>query len=159
MKFNKQNTMKLINALMIAFAVFISVPAMSQDKDEPSNDQKEMVEALKRAFITERLNLSVAEAEKFWPVFNSYRDEIDELRATVDRKPNKDMTDKEAEDMMYAMLDAKSKEIDIQKKYIQKLKSAIPPRKIAQLFRLEKDFKEKVISNMKERRMGRKGGM
>ena len=92
-------------------------------------------------------------------VTGAMQDEIDELRATVDRKPNKDMTDKEAEDMMYAMLDAKSKEIDIQKKYIQKLKSAIPPRKIAQLFRLEKDFKEKVISNMKERRMGRKGGM
>ena len=103
--------------------------------------------------------LTEADSQKLWQVFNSDRNEIDELRDTVDTKPSKDMTDKEAEDMMYAMLDAKSKEIDIQKKYIQKLKSAIPPRKIAQLFRLEKDFKEKVISNMKERRMGRKGGM
>ena len=144
--------------ILLFFMLFTSFFATAQNGNRKSQ-MKYKLKAQNVAFITTELELTEAESQKFWPVFNSYRDEIDELRATVDRKPNKDMTDKEAEDMMYAMLDAKSKEIDIQKKYIQKLKSAIPPRKIAQLFRLEKDFKEKVISNMKERRMGRKGGM
>ena len=65
------------------------------------------------------------------------------------------MSDKEAEDMLYAMLDAKSKEIDIQKKYIGKMKSAIPAKKIAMLFKVERQFKEKLVSNVKERRKNR----
>ena len=144
--------------ILLFFMLFTSFFATAQNGDRKAQ-MKDKLKAQKVAFITTELELTEAESQKFWPVFNSYRDEIDELRAAVDKKPNKDMTDKEAEDMMYAMLDAKSKEIEIQKKYIQKLKSAIPPKKIAQLFRIEKDFKEKVISNMKERRMGRKGGM
>jgi hypothetical protein len=35
------------------------------------------------------------------------------------------------------------------------MKSAIPARKIAQLFKAEKEFKEKVLSHMKERRKDR----
>ena len=78
-------------------------------------------------------------------------------KADIDIKPSRDMSDKEAEDMMYALLENRSKEIDVQKKYIQKMKTAISARKIAMLFKAERQFKEKVVSNMKERRMNKKG--
>ena len=140
--------------ILLFFMLFTSFFASAQNGDRKAQ-MKDKLKAQKVAFITTELELTEAESQKFWPVFNSYRDEIDELRATVDRKPNKDMTDKEAEDMLYAMLDAKSKEIDIQKKYIGKMKTAIPAKKIAMLFKVERQFKEKLVSNVKERRKNR----
>jgi hypothetical protein len=47
---------------------------------------------------------------------------------------------------------SKKKEIDIQRKYIQKMKTAIPSRKIALLFKVEKEFRQELISRVKERR-------
>jgi adenosine deaminase len=116
---------------------------------------KEKVKLEKVAYITQELALTEDEAQKFWPIYNAYKEESGAMRASMDIRPRKDMSDKEAEDMLYAMLDAKSKEIDIQKKYIGKMKSAIPAKKIAMLFKVERQFKEKLVSNIKERRKDR----
>jgi hypothetical protein len=107
------------------------------------------------AYITSQLELTESESQKFWPIYNDYEAEREGIRKSMDVQFSRDMSDKEAEDLMYKVLDFKAKEIDIQKKYIQKMKSAIPARKIAQLFRAEKEFKEKVITHMKERRRER----
>ncbi|MBA3987465.1 MAG: hypothetical protein H0X63_13050, partial [Flavobacteriales bacterium] len=37
-------------------------------------DKGEKIKALKAAFITQQLNLSSAEAEKFWPIYNSFQE-------------------------------------------------------------------------------------
>ncbi len=116
---------------------------------------KEKVKLEKVAYITQELELTEDEAQRFWPIYNAYKEESGAMRASMDIHPKKDMSDKEAEDMLYAMLDAKSKEIDIQKKYIGKMKSAIPAKKIAMLFKVERQFKEKLVSNVKERRKNR----
>lgn len=142
--------------IMLIVFLLPSLVLLGQNEDR-ADRMKEKMKAQRVAFITSELELTEAESQKFWPIFNSYRSEIDELKAQ-NVKPSKNMTDKEAEDMMYSLLENRSKEIEIQKKYIQKLKAAIPPRKIAILFRIEKEFKEKIISNMKERRMQRKAG-
>lgn len=116
---------------------------------------KEKVKLEKVAYITQELALTEDEAQKFWPIYNAYKEESGAMRASMDIRPRKEMSDKEAEDMLYAMLDAKSKEIDIQKKYIGKMKTAIPAKKIAMLFKVERQFKEKLVSNIKERRKDR----
>jgi len=116
---------------------------------------KDKVKAQRVAYITQELELSEAEAQKFWPIYNTYQAEIEQLRASLDLKPNKNMTDKEAEEVMMTILDGRIKEVDIQKRYIQKMKTAVSPKKIALLFKVEREFKEKVISNIKERRKNR----
>ena len=116
---------------------------------------KDKVKAQREAYITQELELSEAEAQKFWPIYNTYQAEIEQLRASLDLKPNKNMTDKEAEEVMMTILDGRIKEVDIQKRYIQKMKTAVSPKKIALLFKVEREFKEKVISNIKERRKNR----
>jgi len=119
------------------------------------NKMRDKVESHKIAFITDNLSLTEIEAQKFWPIYNTFQGERKAIKKSVDRTQKENMTEKEAEDFLYSVLDAKSKEIDLQKKYITKLKSAIPVTKIAMLFRVEQDFKEEVISNIKERRRDR----
>jgi hypothetical protein len=141
------------------FIVMLLVPSfcMFGQNGEFKEKLKDKFKAQKVAYITSELELSETESQKFWPIYNSYQAEIEQLKADIDIKPSRDMSDKEAEDMMYALLENRSKEIDVQKKYIQKMKTAISARKIAMLFKAERQFKEKVVSNMKERRMNKKG--
>lgn len=146
-KFNFKNTVLFFSMFML-----LCLNVTGQDGKEK---MKEKFKAQKVAFITAELELTEAESQKFWPIYNTYQSEMEDLKKSNDKKPSKDMTDKEAEDLIYEKLDGKAKEIDLQKKYVQKLKTAIPARKIALLFGLEREFKEKVISNMKERRMGK----
>ena len=147
---NKQ-IFKLISIMILV--AFLGVTSFGQGGNR--DQLKEKAKAQKVAYITSQLELTESESQKFWPIYNEYQAEREGVRKAMDIQFSKNLSDKEAEDLMYKVLDFKSKEIDIQKKYIQKMKSAIPARKIAQLFKAEKEFKEKVISNMKERRKGR----
>ena len=52
--------------------------------------QREEIEAQKRAYFTEKLNLTVEEAEKFWPLYNEFQDKRRALRAKRrELRPNK----------------------------------------------------------------------
>ncbi|MES2645603.1 MAG: hypothetical protein V4717_01915 [Bacteroidota bacterium] len=44
-----------------------------------SQDKGDRIEALKVAFITKQLQLSSQEAEKFWPVYNGYENEMKQM--------------------------------------------------------------------------------
>ena len=56
--------------------LFISSVSFSQDFKE----KREKVKALKVAYITEQLELTTEEAQKFWPLYNAFDDKQAELR-------------------------------------------------------------------------------
>jgi hypothetical protein len=117
---------------------------------------KDKVNAKKIAFISSELDLTEAQAQKFWPIYNAYQDEMEALRMALDFKFSPEMTDKQADELMDKMLDIRAKEIEVQRRYIIKMKTAIPSRKVAQLFRLEKEFKGMVISKIADRQKGKR---
>ena len=45
-----------------------------------TESRSEKIEALKIAFITKELNLSPEEAQRFWPVYNNYTQELKKVR-------------------------------------------------------------------------------
>ena len=49
--------------------VFITSSVFSQKRGE----NKEKIKALKIAYLTEKLDLSSNEAEKFWPIYNKHK--------------------------------------------------------------------------------------
>ncbi len=69
--------MKKIYALLL-FLFFHSYFCFSQQPPNDNDDQR--VEVLKKAYVADELNLSPQEAEKFWPVYNNYQNEIKQAR-------------------------------------------------------------------------------
>ena len=114
---NKLISFKTFLIVMLVVPSFCMFGQNGEFKDK----LKDKFKAQKVAYITSELELSESESQKFWPIYNSYQSEIEQLKADIDIKPSRDMSDKEAEDMMYALLENRSKEIDVQKKYIQKM--------------------------------------
>lgn len=99
------------------------------------NARSEKIQALKVAFITQKLNLTSAEAEKFWPVYNQYENEIKSLRAN---NRNGDVIDNE------------EKLLDIRKKYRPQFERIVGPARMNDLFTAERDFRKILIQRLKE---------
>ena len=81
------NLRKLL-PLVLLFVSF-SFYAQSQSMKE----KKEQIKSLKVAFFTTELDLTTNEAEKFWPLYNTYDDKQFELRHQKMRAFMKRMSD------------------------------------------------------------------
>ena len=97
------------------------------------------------AFLSENMNLSSDEAEKFWPLLNDMENEIKSLKKEIkESKPDKkvnEMSDKEVEELLDASFNHKQRELDIKTKYHEEFKKVLPIKKIAKFYHLEQRFK------------------
>ena len=101
-------------------------------------------QANKIAIISEKLNLSSEEAEKFWPLLNDMESELKALRQELkknkaDKKVN-EMSDKEVEELLDASFIHKEKELEIKAAYHEKFKAIIPIKKVAKFYHLDHEF-------------------
>ena len=60
--------MKKLIFIFCLVCVSMTVSAQPQERKE----MKEKIKTMKIAFITEKLDLSTSEAEKFWPIYNAF---------------------------------------------------------------------------------------
>jgi hypothetical protein len=151
--------MKRFRYILLPFFILLfAAPAWAQ----PNQGAKEKIEAMKVAFITKALDLTPAEAQQFWPVYNEAEQKRAELRRArqMARKkagPNfQAMTDKEAEAYIDKEMEFKQKELDIQKDLHVKLKKILSAKKIARLYKAEVDFQRQVLQDLDDR--AAKGG-
>ncbi len=140
--------------LGIAFFCFLSFSINAQPgPSEPMRGQSgERIQAMKVAFITNKLQLTTEESQKFWPVHNEFESAKKELRESF--KPEKrirELSEKEAEEMIKATLDMEGKMLALKREYYKDLKKAIPARKIVMLKRVETEFKQKLLGEMRRR--------
>jgi hypothetical protein len=103
----------------------------------------ERVASIKVAFIANKLNLDPKTAERFWPVYNQYDEELHNL---IEEKRRAKKDDASVEDM----LDTEQKVVDLRKKYTAQFSKIISNDQIATLFRAEKEFRQMLL-----RRAGR----
>lgn len=119
--------------------------------------QLERIHAMKIALITEKLQLSPAEAEKFWPIYHQYEAEMKEI--IKDRKIAKlkmeDADEKEASKMIDARLEAQEAAIQLSKKYKAAFLQVISPKQLVTLMETEQAFKQQLINELQNRRSNR----
>ena len=126
---------------------------------------REKIKALKISFITEKLDLTEQEAQKFWPIYNNYdkvtskirHDDIRNIRREI-RRNISTLTDKRARDLIIILNEAESTLHKQRMELSTKLLKIIPPKKIILLKIAEEDFKRKMLERFKNRSHQRKGG-
>jgi hypothetical protein len=118
----------------------------------------EKVKQLKIAYITEELKLTVAESEKFWPVYNEMEEKI-----KAKRKENKKMaeeisknsetySDDDFKKNVNKMFDNEIAETNLKKEYYGKIAAVIGYKKATRLLKIEKEFKKKLVKELKQRK-------
>jgi hypothetical protein len=127
--------MKRILSLII-FCLIVSFAALAQDAPKT---EVQRLEAYKIAYLTKKLNLSPSEAQKFWPIYNKYQDEVKNLR--IDSRQ-----DKKSE------IETEEKMLNIRKKYNDEFSKALNNDKVNTLFKSEREFSLMVQKELMERR-------
>ncbi|MBC9795979.1 hypothetical protein [Sinomicrobium weinanense] len=137
-------------ALLLLFFSFPAAHAQEKSK-------KERIKTLKVAYITEKLSLTTSEAQKFWPVYNTYYDNVSRLRhqehKNIKHKIRSgeidQMSDKEANQLLAQLEDIEKKVYEEDVLLTKKLKKVLPAKKILLLKRAEKDFYRELLYKLK----------
>ncbi len=141
--------MRLFKILAIV-TLFSSMSFYAQG--EKMKEKREQIKAMKVAFITSELDLTSAEAEKFWPIYNAFEEKEFELkhlkiRSFIKRyREGKDkMTEKEASLLLSQIENSEEDIFELRKKFIDNLKGVLPALKIIRLKKSEEDFNRKLL--------------
>jgi hypothetical protein len=86
---------------------------------------------------------SIEEAEKFWPIYNEYREEarrVGDKRVQVIRDLASEfdtLDDARAEELLREVLDFQADRVKLRKSYVKKFNKAIPPKKTVRFFQID----------------------
>jgi hypothetical protein len=123
-------------------------------------EKREKIKALKVAFITEQLELTTDEAQKFWPIYNANEEKQFELRhkkmrSIINKFENgglEKLSDKEAS-LLIDQIETIEDELHASKKaYIKELKTVISAKKIIKLKKAEDEFNKKLLKQFRGKR-------
>lgn len=137
---------------IVLFFLSLSFIGFAQKKN------KEKIEALKIAHITNEVSLTSEEAQKFWPIYNDFESRKNDIRKedmTFKRKTDfNKLSEKESEDFIKNMLNLEERKIALRKQFILKLNEVISAKKILKFIEAEHTFRRKVIEEYKGRMRG-----
>lgn len=160
--------MKRILLIPIFILAFLATDLAAQQdpKGKPDSTQTatgaERVQSLKVAFITKRLALSSAEAEKFWPIYNEYQDKRETARKQMQedyrkiREQANELSDEDLLKLSDEIIRLRQQDVALQAEMHEKLKKVLPPKKLAQLYVAEEDFKKELLRILTEEKEGTK---
>jgi Spy/CpxP family protein refolding chaperone len=127
-------------------------------QDSGMKEKKEQIKILKVAFLTTELDLTTREAEKFWPIYNTFNDKQFEIRhqkmkACKSRMNNSvlsDTNEKEANVLLTQMENADEELFLLRKKFTANLKEVLPAVKIIKLKKSEESFNRKLLQQYRD---------
>jgi Skp family chaperone for outer membrane proteins len=119
-------------------ALFISICGLVSLR---SQDRSERIEALKVAFITKQLQLTPQEAEKFWPVYNVYENEMKNMIKDHRQKGGSE-------------IELEEKILNLHKKYKPDFLKVISEDKFNKLMTAERTWAELLRKELQRRREG-----
>jgi len=120
------------------------------------NQRRQRLKAQRVAFITERIDLTPGEAEKFWSLYNQMEKDKRVIQKKYrNTKRLENMTDEELEKQLLKNFSKDQELLDLKKSYFPKFKKVISVRKIAMLNVAEREFRKSIVNKIKENRGNR----
>ena len=129
-----------------------------------AQDRKfEEIKAHKTAFITEQVNLTSTQAEKFWPIYNKHEQEVMALRKTqlegfktLRNKNVDDLSEAKAKAMLLKHGQVKAQLTKKMVQLISLLEGVITPQQTIKLLMAEEGFKKRLLNRCRGRNQNRK---
>lgn len=135
--------------LIITLLLTMNLAAQSPEK-------RERIKSLKVAFITEKLQLTESEAQKFWPIYNTFEESMHQFRKDFfDKRKNADvatLSEQEAKSILNDMIKTENEKNQLKEKFMNDLMKVIPAKKIIQLKITEDEFNKQMLEQYKKRK-------
>lgn len=139
--------------LIIPFILMLFCTSITAQKGK----MHERIKAQKVAYITEQLNLTSDEAEKFWPIYNAFDEKMHEyrrkeMRELRERMRNENISESEAIKLIDDYLTLEGKEHKAEVQMFKDLRKILPAKKIVKLKTAEDSFNRILMDRLKQRR-------
>jgi hypothetical protein len=144
--------MKNISLYILSF--FLSLPMMAQQQGDTGYD-KEKLESAKVAFITQRLDLTPEQAEKFWPLYNQHREDKRNLMKSLHVLGKMDVegiSNEKALELIEQKFDIEQEILDLEKAFHKEIIKVISPVQAVQLGEVNKDFTRHIYHMQKRKK-------
>lgn len=139
---------------LVIFSLCLSANICGQ---QITKEQKlERIKAQKMAFITNKLNLSSAEAQHFWPVYNDFFKNKELLnrekkQVTIELQDNwKNYSEDKKTQLVDDLISFRLKEAQLEQKFHEKFKTVLSIDKVIKLYNAENQFKTYLLRQIKE---------
>lgn len=120
------------------------------------NDKaKEKIKAFRIAFFTEKLALTPEESKNFWPLYDEFEQKQKAIRKQLKGLMDQDLSllsDQQVTEMATKHLDLREAELKLEREYLGKFQTVMPTRKVVQLHRVERQFRDELLRIMQNRR-------
>ena len=142
---------KILIILMIAFS---STQLLGQ-----SQEVLDKIESAKIALITQRLDLTPEQAEKFWPIYREYSNKQREINREFQNlrrnyNPNS-ASEEESKRMVETGQKIKENLLNLDREYADRMLQVINNRQLLSLRKAENDFREELMRRLRRQRQMR----
>ena len=126
--------------MVLGFAFYVAA------QDKPADDMQivlEKIRADKKLFVSENMQLTEAEAKRFWPIYEKYQDELFLLRSRtakliLDYRDNyAKMTNETAKKLMDELMAIESMGVKLRQTYLPNFRKALPEVKVVRYYQIE----------------------
>lgn len=162
----------LVKTTILILTVTLSYSFQATAQEEVKRDREEMMaerylkmQQVKIAYITEHLDLSIEEAEKFWPVYRKYEAKRNEITSDLFKRfegPEKkaeELTNEEALERIQQRLKEERALVELKYQSLNSYLEVIPATKVYKLFEVENNFRRHLMERMKDKQDERKREM
>jgi hypothetical protein len=132
----------------------VAQDALDDEKQQPKNIEK--INAARIALISEKLQLTPEQAEKFWPIYREFREQRQELRNKYrSAERTQDIAKPKAErdqELIQLGFELKQQIIDLEKKYSERLLKVISAQQLLALPKAEEEFRRMLLQRLQDRK-------
>jgi hypothetical protein len=121
------------------------------------DDLRNKIDAQRVAFYTQQMNITPAEAQQFWPVYNEYLEKKNRLGAEKRRITNfykqnsGTMTDNDIDITINKYVLELKAETQLFEEYNKRFRQILPAKKVMKLYVAEIEFKKWLLGKIRER--------
>jgi hypothetical protein len=143
MKMPDSGRMVTIAVMCLVMVALMCSFATAQDTSDNMQILIEKIKADKKLLVAENMQLSEAEAKKFWPVYQQFQDELYILRVRslklIENYADnyKSMTNDVAKKLLDEYLTIERLRQKVRESYLKKFRKVLPEMKVARYYQIE----------------------
>jgi hypothetical protein len=145
-----KSRISILSAAIFLLATSGTLIAQSQEQIEKFNEER-------KVYFTEKLELTTAEANAFWPLYEDFQNRkmklVEDERNTwlYAHKNAENLSDKEILETLEKAYTLKDQQLELEREYYQdKFLKALPAKKVLKLGKVEWDFRRYLLRKLRE---------
>jgi Spy/CpxP family protein refolding chaperone len=138
--------MKTVTAVLLAGLMAWALPAVAQQVSDANMEiLKQKLKADKKLLVAGNMDLSDADAKKFWPIYDEYQKDLEQvnqklantIKAYADAFNKGPIQDNTAKKLLNEAISVEEQESKLKRTYAEKLEKVLPYSKVARYIQIE----------------------